>query len=66
MKYYQKPLCKDNIKWHLKVQHPKRYHKYNNLKTSEDKIKFFQEVDGAKPFAAILNPNAGMHGLKKA
>jgi hypothetical protein len=63
VKYYQKPWRKDNIERHLKEQHSKRYHEYSNL-TTDDKIKFFEQVEDAKPFAAFLNPDAGQAGRK--
>ena len=64
VKYYQRPWRKDNIERHLKDQHSKLYQEYVGLESHEERIKFFQDRDEAKPFASILNPNLGEAGKK--
>ena len=57
VKFYRKPWCKDNIEQHVREKHSKHYKQYINLKTFEDRIKYFDEVDDAKLLSSMLKSN---------
>ena len=53
IKYYSQPWRTDNMKRHLQQQHKVRYAEYVKLH-GEAKSKYFEEVENARPFAALL------------